>query len=177
MLCLSISGGDNLIIVIFGLAASGKTYVGKILSENFNFHYEDADQWLSEEMRAFIQKQEIFSLSMLDDFTKIIIANIEKLSKIYPNLIISQALYRQKNREQIQQHYSFELPKFIEITANDEIIHQRLLDRGDWVNSDYANDIHKFFESMPNVQVIENNSYGEQSIIKQFKNILENISE
>lgn len=166
-----------MIIVIFGLAASGKTYIGKILSKNFNFHYEDADQWLSEEMHLFIEKRKIFSLKMLEDFTKIIIANIEKLSKIYPNLIISQALYRQKNREQIQQYFLSEPINFIQITANNQTINQRLLERGDWVNSNYANDIHKFFEPMPNVQVIENNNYGEKSIIKQFENILKNIRE
>ncbi len=164
-----------MIIIIFGPAASGKTYVGKVLNENFNFHYEDADQWLPEEMRIFIKQRKIFSLKMLEDFTKIIIANIKKLSKTYPNLIISQALYRQKNREQIQQYFSLKPIKFIEIVANDKIIHQRLHSRDDWVNADYANDISVFFESMPNVQVIENNSYGAQSIIKQFKNILESI--
>jgi shikimate kinase len=164
-----------MIVVIFGLAAAGKTHVGRILSANFDFHHQDADEWLTEEMHQFIIDKKLFTLEMLDNFTNIIINNIKRLNKIHPNIIITQALYRQKNRNQIAQYFLDKPILFIQIDVADQIIHQRLIDRGGLVTSDYASDMYKFFEADSNARLIENNLYGKEQIIKQFKNIMSEI--
>lgn len=126
-----------MIIIIFGLAASGKTYVGKVISKYFNCHHTDADRWLSPEMKEYIVEKKLFTIDMLEDFTLNIIGNIEILREEHKNLVISQALYRQKNRDTIKQYFSTNAPHedllFLQIEANDDIIYNRLVARGDWV--------------------------------------------
>lgn len=164
-----------MIIIIFGLAAAGKTYVGKVLSNYFDFYHEDADLWLSEDMQNYITEQKNFTLDMLDDFTAKIINNIEKLKNKHDNIVITQALYRSHNRNIIKEYFSSKNQKilFIQVDASDDIIHQRLVDRGDWVLPDYASSMHKFFQAMPEATIINNNQTGERLIIEQLLTISE----
>ena len=162
-----------MIIVVFGLAASGKTYIGKILNKYFDFYHEDADLWLSTDMKEYISKKKNFTLNMLEGFTSNIITNIEKLKGKHSNVIISQALYRKKNRDMIQEHFASKDLMFLQVEASDEMIHQRLVKRGDWVLPGYAASMRQFFQPMENVDIINNNQFGEDSIIEQLLNIPE----
>jgi shikimate kinase len=160
------------IIVVFGLAASGKTYVGKIINKYFNFYHEDADQWLSSDMKQYVSEKKVFTLGMLEDFTSNIIANIERLSSKYDNIVISQALYREKNRKTIQKHFVSQGLMFVHVEASDEVIYQRLVKRGDWIMPGYASSMRKFFQPMEDAITINNDKSGEDHIINQLKNIL-----
>lgn len=161
-----------MIIVVFGLAASGKTYVGKVINKYFNFYHEDADQWLSGDMKQYVSEKKVFTLGMLEDLTSNIIANIERLSAKYDNIVISQALYRDKNRKTIQKHFASQGLMFIHVEASDEVIYQRLVERGDWIMPEYASSMRKFFQPMEDSVIINNDKFGEESIIKQLKEIL-----
>ena len=162
-----------MILIVFGLAASGKTYIGKVLNKYFNFYHEDADLWLSTDMKEYINEKKIFTLNMLESFTSNIITNVEKLQSSHKNIIISQALYRSKNRDMIKEHFSSHDLMFLQVEASDEMIHQRLVKRGDWVLPGYAASMRKFFQPMEDVNVINNNQSGEESIIEQLLNIPE----
>lgn len=164
-----------MIVIIFGLAAAGKTYIGKILSNYFDFYHEDADLWLTHDMQDFVKEQKHFTLNMLEDFTQNIIHNIEELKKQDKNIVITQALYRSQNRDTIKQYFLAKKQKllFIQVEANDEVIHQRLVTRGDWVLPDYAVSMRKFFQPMPDAITINNNQIGENSIIEQLNHIPE----
>lgn len=165
-----------MIIVVFGLAASGKTYVGKVINKYFNFYHEDADQWLSGDMKQYVSDKKIFTLGMLEDFTSNIIANIERLSSTYENVVISQALYREKNRKTIQKHFASQGLMFIHVEASDEVIYQRLVKRGDWIMPGYASSMRKFFQPMEESITINNDKSGEEHIVNQLKNILKQSS-
>jgi shikimate kinase len=162
-----------MIIIVFGLAAAGKTYVGKLISKYFNFYHEDADQWLTADMQEYVHEKKIFTLGMLDDFTSNIIMNIEKLAAVHKNLVISQALYRAKNREVILSHFQDRDVLFLQIDADDEVIYQRLVKRGDWVMPDYATAMRHFFQSMDAAIKINNNHNGEEPILAQLQKIPE----
>lgn len=162
-----------MIVIVFGLAASGKTYVGQVISKYFDFYHEDADQWLSGDMKQYISEKKIFTLDMLENLTSSIIANIERLSNKYDNIVISQALYREKNRKTIKKYFTSQELMFLRVDASDEIICQRLLERGDWVMPDYASSMRQFFQPMQEAKTINNNKFGEESIIKQLNNIQE----
>ena len=159
-------GRIEMIIIVFGLAASGKTYIGNILEKDFDFHHEDADQWLTNEMQQYVHHKKLFTLEMLDDFTRIIIKNIEFIQKKHSNVVISQGLYRKKNREDIERHFSEQKIMFLQIEADDEVIHQRLLKRGDWISSDYASSMRQYFEPMNGARIIYNNQ-TEEEILSQ----------
>lgn len=164
-----------MIIILFGLSASGKTYVGNVIQEEFGFHHEDADQWLTEEMKQYVVDRKLFTLEMLDEFSTNIVNNIEDLSKKHKTLVVSQALYRQKNREMIRESLAYKLPDknilFIQVDAEKKTIYKRLNFRGDWVSPEYAKTMEPFFEPMESAIVLKNNSEGNEEIIKQMKNI------
>ncbi len=163
-----------MIIIVFGLTASGKTYIGKILNKYFDFHHEDADHWLSADMEQYIVEKKLFTIQMLEDFTSKIITNIELLRATHKNIVITQALYRNKNREAIKEYFiSKEEIIFLQVNAADDIIYQRLIKREDWVLPEYAASIRQFFEPMINVNHIQNNQEGEAMIIKQLELIPE----
>ena len=162
-----------MIIIVFGLAASGKTYIGNVLAKHFGFYHEDADHWLSEEMKQYVIEKKLFTLEMLEGFTQTIIANITELAKKHKNIVISQALYRQKNRLHIKEYFeALQDILFLQVEASDERIYQRLVNRGGWVMPEYATDMRKYFEGMEDAEIIRNNKDGEEEIVKQIKGIL-----
>ncbi|MEK6734052.1 MAG: AAA family ATPase [Pseudomonadota bacterium] len=160
-----------MIIIVFGLAAAGKTYVGKFLNKHYGFHHEDGDHWLSTDMQQYVHEKKLFTMDMLEDFTVNMIANIEKLKENHNYLVITQALYRKKNRDTIKSYFESKNEKviFLQVEADDEVIYKRLVDRGDWVFPEYAASMRQFFESMETAQVIYNNEDGEENISKQIK--------
>jgi len=161
-----------MIIIVFGLAASGKTYVGKLIAKHFGYHHEDADQWLLDDMKQAIEQKQNFTLEMLDGFTKNVIKHIKNLSHKYPNLVISQAFYRQENRDKILKNFPEENLIFIQVDANDKVILKRLKSRGDWVDEKYAAEMRRYFEAMDQVKIINNDRFGEYDIIRQLEEIL-----
>ena len=161
-----------MIIIVFGLAASGKTYIGELIAKYFGYHHEDADQWLLDEMKQCILNKEIFTTPMLSKFTTKVIKEIKDLKQNYSNLVVSQAFYRSKNREEILKNFQKEELLFIQVNAKDEIILERLKKRGDWVCSGYASGMRQYFEEMNEAKVINNNNLEDLDIIKQLKEII-----
>ena len=161
-----------MIIIVIGLTASGKNYVADIIARHFDFHAQDADQWLLEEMKQAILDEKNFTFEMLDDFTKAIIDNIQLLKQKHPKLVISQALYRNKNREEIIRNFPNDQLMFIQVNSNAEILLERLNKRGDWISPEYAELMHEYFEPMCNAKKINNNTDGEAEIISQLQKLL-----
>jgi gluconate kinase len=155
-----------MLIVTFGLAASGKTFVSRIIGENFGFHVAEADEWLPENMQHAINAKETFTDSELSGFVDKIIHNITELqNNNCQDIVISQALYRDKNRRQILK--AFPDAQFLEISARPETIEKRLLKRNDWVDADYAHSMQQYFEPMHDARVIDNDSDGEAHVLNQ----------
>lgn len=162
-----------MIIIIFGLAAAGKTFVGNIIGKHFDFYFEDADAWLSSDMKEYVKDQKHFTLDMLDNFTRKIIHNIERLNQKFTNIAISQALYRSNNRDTIQKYFEDKGIKtlFLNIDAPDQVIYDRLISRGDWILPSYAKSMRKFFQPMDEAIIINNEKPGEENILKQLYKI------
>lgn len=156
-----------MVIILFGLAGVGKTYAGEVLSQKYGFHFVDGDAWLTDDMRNVIAKKSNFTQEMIDEFTNVIIANIKALKdRGVNNIIFSQALYRQKNRKQIMK--SIADVNFVQVNAKDEVIEKRILSRGNTVNLAFARSFQEYFQPMPNVCIINNNSDGQDEILKEF---------
>jgi len=161
-----------MIIIVFGLAASGKTYVGKLIQKHFHYFHADADPWLTDEMKTCIAEGKLFTFDMLEDFTKVIIARIEELRKEHKNLVITQALYRTLNRDMIKDYF-VDHPEgkldytFIQVDADDGIIYERVANRGDWVSPDYAKDMRVWFQPMDDAFVVHNHGTGDENLIEQ----------
>jgi gluconate kinase len=161
-----------MLIIVFGLAASGKTYVGKLIAEYLGFHHEDADQWVSDEMKQYIEQKLTITDEIREKFTDNIINNIEIIRKKHDNIVISQALYRQKNRQKIKEHFFDQELKFVQVTASYATIMRRLSNRKDWIDKEYAINMSKNFEPEENQAFILNNDLdGKKEALFQIKNI------
>lgn len=160
---------DFMLYFFFGLAGSGKTYAGQRFAEDYGYHFEDADQWLTPEMQEAIQKAQPFTQAMRDRYFEIIIEKIKLLQKEYPDLVIAQACYKEKNRQQLREAFSD--IQFVLINASKETLVRRLLIRKSEATLEYANQIARQFES-PNEPVIQINNdldYDDEYLRDQFE--------
>ncbi|MDR3478016.1 MAG: shikimate kinase [Gammaproteobacteria bacterium] len=154
-----------MLIVIFGLSGSGKNFVSHILANHFGFYFYDADQLLPQTVLNAIQNKQLFTQSMRDDLTLLIIKKITDLKKKHPNLVIAQGLYKNKNRTELLSA----LPdaKLIWVEATPENISARLISRRDDVDEPYANKLSTNFEKPTHPYVSVKNNADESSIILQ----------
>ena len=146
-----------MLIILFGLAGAGKNHIAQILSSPpYDYYFCDADTALTQEIKLAIQTKTPFTQQMRDNYTDVIIKKISELQPSHPNLVITQALYKEKNRKVLLSH--FPDAKFIWVTSLPALINNRLKQRKDWVDEEYANLLQKDFENptLPHFK-IENN--------------------
>lgn len=164
-----------MLIIIFGLAGTGKNYVGNILKEKFHYQYHDADLWLTSEMNQAILQKQVFTQKMRDDYTNVIISEIKKnLKRNNENIATSQALYKESNRKMILEAFEALPIIFLQIDSSPEVIRRRLLKRNGAVWVEYANDISKNFEPMKEsniCKIIENDIDGPHYIMSQLSQV------
>jgi len=160
-----------MLLILFGLSGAGKNFVGNILEKEFGYHYWDADSAILRIMEQYVLNRQEFTQDMRDKITNIIINKMTELKKSYQNIAVSQALYKIKNRDQIA--LRFPDVKFIQITATPENIEDRIRQRNDWVDQEYAAKISVHFEpQQKSCAVIVNNSDA-SSVILQLQDFLE----
>lgn len=144
------------VYIAFGLSGAGKSYFAKWAGKNFHLYEEDADHWLTDEMRDCIKSGTIFTPEMLDHYFTIVIAHLAELKKLHANIIISQALYLEKNRQQLLAAYPD--IQFILVSAGEDVVANRLVQRGNEVTLQYAKDNAIFFEQPKHAHFLIDNS-------------------
>lgn len=159
-----------MLIVLFGLAGSGKSFVGQVLANVFHYYFWDADEVLPVKMQECIRDKKPFTQDMRDELTQIIINKTNELRNNHQNIVISQALYKEKNRREIQTHFPDAL--FIQIKSNSKIITQRLKTRHNWVDEDYAKKLEVNFELPILAHHVIINNKDEAELINQLKQLL-----
>lgn len=130
--------------VTFGLAGAGKTYFANWFAKKFKVHFADADHWLTAEMRACISKGEIFTPDMLDRYFVVVSEHITALKAQHKHLMISQALYLERNRQQILRDHPD--VTFILVAVEDNVLKRRLIARKNGVSLEYARENESYFE-------------------------------
>lgn len=159
-----------MLLILFGLSGAGKNFVGEILANEFDYHYWDADTEMPQKMQEHVLKRNLFTQNMRDEFTKIIIDKIAKLERQYKKIVISQALYQERNRYQIVSAYSH--AKLIHIKATTKNIFYRLQQRNDWIDHIYAEKISHFFENPKHPDTVVVNDSNATEVISQLQDFL-----
>jgi gluconate kinase len=145
-----------MLYISFGLAGAGKTYFGKWFAREFNVHFEDADDWLTADMRQCIQSGTSFTRAMCDQYFDIVIRKIATLQNQYPHIIISQAFYLEKNRQQFLAAYPHAI--FILMHTDTMKLDERLMLRTKGVSFEYAKSIEQYFELPQHPYITINNT-------------------
>jgi len=134
-----------MVIVLFGPPGVGKSFVGRILKQDYGFHFYDADEDLTDDMISAIKNENVFTKKMRQNFFNIVIEQIQSLQKTHKTLIVAQALIKEINRDQLLTV----LPhiQFVEIKANLNKVNTRLKIRDNWVSIDFAKKIWDIYEA------------------------------
>jgi gluconokinase len=153
------------VLFLFGLAGSGKTFVGELLGRLSGRYVYEADQDLTPAMTGAIATGAPFTDAMRDEFFLIVATRINELRRAHRNLIVTQATYKQRHRDLIKAQV--EHAAFIHITALDSIVIERLISRGDNITPEYATVMRANFEApSSDCPTISNNGTAEE-IIRQ----------
>ena len=159
-----------MIIFLFGLLGCGKNYVGKIFAE-FGFHLYDADQDLTPRMKSAIANHQVFTEQMRDEYFDIVIRKVAELQKNHRDLVVAQALFKNKHRRKILN--AFPDAKFIWVQCAPELIRDRLTARANHIaGKSYGKLVNSHFE-LPTIpcEVLMNND-GREEVLEQIKSVL-----
>lgn len=158
-----------MLLILFGTPGVGKNYVGRMLQDEFGFHFYDADIDLTPEMTEAIHRGELFTDEMRWQFYNIVNSRIHDLQKQYPRIAVAQALAKEKNRIQIMHEHP--IAQFVLIHAQEDCIYERLCSRNDWVSPEFARKVQQAFE-WPRIDYysIENN-HGYEEVFNQLKQL------
>lgn len=157
------------LIVIFGLPGAGKSFVGKVLQNDFGFYLYEGDQDMPHTLKTAIENQTKVSDAMRDEFFTKLIVSTKQLQKQHENIVITQTFIKERYRKQFLQ--AFTQAMFILVTADQKIREKRLMERKEWqLDLEYWRKMANMFE-YPQVQhiTLENNNEGEESLKKQLK--------
>ena len=146
------------ITILFGKAGSGKSFIGEYLKNHYHWLHFDADQLLTNEMKEYIRLEKQMPVELIDEYMEILKHKIRDFYKTQTMpLVISQAMYRNKNRLSLLQE--FPKLKFIWVTADDKICYERIKQRNNDVTIVYAEKISSLFEPPEgfNYGLVENN--------------------
>lgn len=159
-----------MLIVLFGNPGVGKSYIGKLLQQQYGYFLYDADADLTPAAIQAIQEEQIFSPQMEAEFVDIVITRISKLHQQHKNIIVAQAFGREAPRQKL--FNSFKDIKFYFVQVSDELANQRLAARNDWVNIAYADKIRQEFEQPLIPHQVIDNSQDDPYVLQQFANFL-----
>jgi len=158
-----------MLIILFGLAGSGKNFVGEIFQSEFGFDWLDGDDYLTADMQLAIEQQQSFTQNMRDEFTQELIKKITEKKINSENLVVTQALYKEKNREQIIS--AFPEAKLIQVVAEDEQMQSRIQDRNNNISFFYAEKIKHNFEVPRSITKKIKNNFDRNMIVDQIEQL------
>ncbi len=162
------------LIVLFGLPGTGKSFVGKIFQEYFDYYFYDGDNDLTEEMKEAIKTKTVFTDQMRDVFFEKLISKVQDLRSRIQNLVVTQTFIKEKYRVDLLK----KIPetKFILIKTKKFIREKRLVQRKNYpLDLEYARKMEiNFDKPIIDHHVITNNIDGVEDIKKQIK-LLKNV--
>lgn len=142
------------VILLYGIAGSGKSFAGRALAEGLGYHHYELDQDLTSAMRLAIAENRSFTEVMRDEFFEIVVQRMLEVVRHYPRTVFTQGVYKERHRAFLQDR----VPglKVIWITAPSGSVLDRLRRRGDSVSAEYAALIERNFETPREGLVLSN---------------------
>lgn len=157
------------LIILFGLPGTGKSFIGKIFKEYFDYYFYDGDNDLTEEMKEAIKAQRVFTDQMRDVFFEKLIRNIQELKSRHKKLVVAQTFIKEKYRVDLLKKISG--AKFVLIETKKSIREKRLTQRKDYpLDLEYARKMEANFDKpiIDHLRIV-NNVDGVEDVKKQIK--------
>lgn len=161
-----------MILIVFGLPGTGKTYISKIIEKEFGFFFYDGDTDLTPEMKESIAKQITFTNDMRNIFFNKLLQRVKQLQKKHINIVLAQTFIKEKFRALFLKQ--FPDARFILVQTNTKLRETRLAHRTNYpLDIEYARTMCINFEK-PRIthSVVDNNNDGETETITKLKTII-----
>jgi gluconokinase len=153
------------LLFLFGVAGSGKSYIGDLIHRCAGWPIYHADEDLTAEMRQALADARPFTAAMRQRYFDLIRANLRQRLAAAPRLVVTQGAYKEASRQQIvADHPSCAL---IWVTAPEAVIEQRLTQRTLGISLASAQAIRADFEPPALPGYILMNSKDDEAIIQQ----------
>lgn len=160
-----------MVLIVFGLPATGKTFVANIIAKHGFFFYE-GDVDMHEDLLETIANKQPVTDAQRDIFFNRLIANIKTLSQTHKNLVIAQTFIKEKYRKQLLA----QIPdaQFILVTTDTAIREERLAKRTTYkLDPEYAKKMCELFEKPGiNHATIVNTIDGVDEVKQQINQLL-----
>lgn len=153
---------EKMLLVLFGYPGVGKSFIGKMLQEEFGFYHYEADEDLTPPIKDAIQKNSLVTEPLKEAYFKQVCERIDSLKNLHPNIVVTQTFTKEKYRKRILER--FPEAKFIRLQADMPVIYARLAKRdGHLVKNFYAGFAISQFEAptLPH-WILENNGRADK---------------
>lgn len=164
-----------MVLIVFGLPATGKTFVANIIAKHGFFFYE-GDVDMHEDLLKTIANKQPVTDAQRDIFLNKLITNIKTLSQEHKNLVVAQTFIKEKYRKQLLS--AIPDAQFVLVTTDTNVREERLKNRTTYrLDPEYAKRMCELFEkpSIPYIS-ITNTTDGEKEIERQVKDLFINSS-
>lgn len=161
-----------MLIILFGLPGSGKNFVGQVFHDDFGYYFYDTDDDLTDEFKGSIVQGVVVSDETRDIHYDLVVEKLRSLLRIYPKLVVADAILKEKYRQRIATHFPDAI--FVHVECSRSVLLSRLAQRDHLVTLDYAMRLLDLMERPQlNCFLIENNSDGKAGIKRQIHKLLE----
>ena len=161
-----------MLIILFGLPGAGKNFVGQVFHDDFGYYFYDTDDDLTDEFKDSIVQGVVVSDETRDMHYDLVIEKIRYLLRTYSELVVADAILKEKYRQKISTHFPDAI--FVHVECRKSILLSRLEQRDHLVTVDYALKLLDLMEHPQlNYFVIENSSDGKEGIKRQIDKLLE----
>ena len=156
-----------MVLFLFGISGSGKSFVGQCLAEVLGWHVYEADQDITDAMRLALAEHRPFTNAMRDEYFTLLVEKIQALQAQYPKIIVTQACYKQRHRDYLLSH--IDTCRLVHIHADETVILSRIKNRKHGISIESARALIDDFEfPVDRSQTINNNgslkSLAEQAL-------------
>jgi gluconate kinase len=156
-----------MLIVFFGLSGAGKSHVAQQFAQWNGYIFHEGDNDLPQFMKDKIKDGINFTQEDVDVFTDCMISSIKGLKRESRGrtIVMSQALYRNQNREQLLKAFPDTI--FVQVTAPDQTIMDRVNARNQDGKSEVTQeyfDIMKTYFQEPEQEHFKLNNSGFENI-------------
>lgn len=157
--------------ILFGLPGSGKDFVGKIFRDSFGYVFCEGDQSFTDGMREYLSQGKVVTPKIKREYLDVLMNKIRILRSEYSNVIVTDALFNESERQLLAEN--FPDAKFVLIETTQEIRERRIDQRVQIAKKEFSKASRSFFEppKLPHEKIL--NISDEFAIQAQIKRILE----
>lgn len=154
------------VLFLFGLAGTGKSYIGDLIGKHLHWRVYHADEDLTDEMKQALAQSRPFTDSMRDRYVAILVDKIREMQAQHEHIVVTQGLYKQRHREWLQ--CNLESIELVCVSASEALLLQRIQERPNGILLESARALFADFEHPDGeTKVIDNSSGDDDRLIEQ----------